>query len=173
MIGFSQLRISNFEKFSLLALFLLLPLSPVCLSQTITVRLINQRNGQPLHWANQVVYVPFSQDSDGLRKGLAKQVAVETDAAGEARFELPKPSAEVIQVTLVPSHDDYIEYCGCWSETTRTGDVLDKGIVVWKDTSVGSLGKLKAQPGEILFLVRPVSFPERLFILLFGWTQRD
>lgn len=167
------MRVSNFEKFSLLALLFLLPLSPACLGQTIKVRLINQRNGEPLHWAKQTVYLPFSVDPAGQHSGLAKRVAVETDANGEVRFELPKPAPEWLQVSLALSDDEYIEGCGCHPDSSRTTDVLDKGIVVWKSTSIGSLDKVKAQPGEILLLIRPVTFAKWLLIRLLGWTQRS
>lgn len=173
MIGFSHLRLCNVLKFSSLALLLVLLLSTVCLSQTITVRLINQRNGQPLHWAKQTVYLPFPLDPAGQESSLARRIAVESDANGEARFELPKPAPEWLQVSLVLSDDKYIEDCGCQPDGSRTADVLDKGIVVWKGTSVSSLDNVKAQPGEILLLLRPVTFARWLLIRLLGWAERS
>lgn len=170
MIGFSHLRISNFVKFSSLALLLVLPLSTVCLSQTITVHLVDQKNGHPLRWANQRIVLAYAHDSDELKR-TPHLGNVETDAIGEAQFKLPNPPPELLQFWLMVSH--VLSDCGCRSDPSRAGDVLGKGIVLWKQTSVGSFGNVKAQPGEVLILIRPMSLAKRLTILLFGWAEKE
>lgn len=163
----SQLRNSNIEKFSWLILAVLLS-SPACLGQTITVRLINQRNGKPLHWAKQTVSFDLADEWSDLQKPLAAHGVSTTDPNGEARFEIPSSQPKLLSISVRLASHLWQWHCPCGS-LLKTQDVIEKGVVIWNAVSVGSQGKVETRPGVILILAKPPSLFERLF----GWALRE
>src|SRR5262245_26315462 len=106
---------------------LLLCLAPVCLAQEMKVRVINAANGRPL--PKQAVSVSLLYDKTYDKEIPAKYDAVlnlQTDANGEAYFELPQPPPThfAAQVRVDWSHWK----CGC-AILGSTDDLVQTGIV--------------------------------------------
>jgi hypothetical protein len=139
---------------------LLACLGPPCHAQAVTIHVINGENGQSLQ--QKKVFVTLLYD-DG-RKPPAKydaNLAFETDKNGEARFSLPIPLPAHLAAQV---HVDSGRWrCGCGA-LVATEDLLQKGIVgpVPPTESRKPAIPVKAVPGEILFVARPLSFFERL-----------
>ena len=137
-------------------------LGPFCLAQEVKVRVVNGANRRPLQ--KQAVSVSFLYDKKYDKEIPAKYDAVlnlQTDANGEAHFKLPDPPPVHFSAQV---RVDWSRWkCGC-GILGSTDDLVRKGIVgpVATTDSKKSDALLKATPGEILFLVRPLSFLERL-----------
>lgn len=89
-------------------------------------------------------------------------LALQTDARGEVRFVLPQPSPAHLAVRV--GMDSGRWHCRC-NVLAITQDVIQKGIVnsaASASESTKSPDLVKAVPGEIRFIVRPLSFFERL-----------
>ena len=139
---------------------LVLLLGPFCFAQVVTVRVINAADGHPL----QKQHVSVSLLYDKGEKTPAKYEAnltLETDTNGEARFTLPEPAPPHISVQVRLTSEHW--RCGC-GVLAASGDVIQKGIVgpLPGGQSKKTTTSLKAPPGEILFVARPLSFFERL-----------
>lgn len=161
-------RIATRWRFSCFALLLLLSLNPACLSQTITVRMIDKNNGRPLHWANQTVSFDLADEWSELQRPLATHGVTTTDPHGEARFEIPSSRPKLLSISVRLASNLWQWHCTCGS-LLKTQDAIDKGVVIWNTTSVGSQGKVEARPGDILILAKPPSLFERLF----GWAVKE
>jgi hypothetical protein len=150
---------ASFLRFFVLVL--LLCLGPICLAQEVTVRLINAANGRPLQ--KQAVSVSLLYDKRYDKSIPAKYDAVlnlETDVNGEAHFRLPVPPPAHFSAQV---HVDWSRWrCGC-GIMGSTDDLIGKGIVGPVPTTDSSTSvRLKAAPGQVLFVARPLSFFERL-----------
>ena len=149
------------QAFRYLALVLLLWLGPTCLAGEVTVRIINAGDGRPLQ--NQPVSVSLLYEKgEATPTKYDANLALQTDASGEARFVLPQPSPAHLAVRV--GIDSGRWHCGC-NVLAVTQDVMQKGILT--STASASESKrspdlAKAVPGEIRFIVRPLSFFERL-----------
>jgi len=148
--------------FRYLACLLLLCCGPFCLAQEAKVRVINATNGLPVQ--KQALSVSFLYDKKYDKEIPAKYDAVlnlETDMNGEAHFKLPEPPPAHFsaQVRVDWSHWK----CGR-AILGSTDDLVRKGIVgpVATTDSKAAAALVKAVPGEILFVARPLSFLERL-----------
>lgn len=143
-----------------LACIPLLWLGPACLAQAVTIRVINGNNGQPLQ--KQKVFVTLLYDDGG--KPPAKydaNLALETDKNGEAGFSLPLPPPAHLSAQV---HVDSARWrCGCGA-LVATSDLIQKGILgpVPPTESRNSSVPIKAAPGQILLVARPLSLWERL-----------
>jgi len=143
-----------------LACIPLLWLGPPCLAQAVTIRVINGNNGQPLQ--KQKVFVSLLYDDGGRPpEKYDANLSLETDNAGEAQFSLPAspPAHLAAQV-----HVDSARWrCGC-GVLVATRDLIQKGIVgpVPPTESRNSFAPIKAGPGQILLVARPLSIWERL-----------
>lgn len=132
-----------------------------CFAQTVRVRVVNANNGRPLQ--NQPVTVSLLYEKgEATPAKFEASLTFRTDASGEARFVLPKPAPThmAAQVRLTTEH----WRCGCMV-LAATQDVIQKGIVdsaASASESKRSPSLVKAVPGEILFVARPLSFWERL-----------
>jgi len=146
--------------FRCIALICLLSIGPCCYAQAVTIRVINSNDGSPLR--NQQVSVSLLYDrGEAQPANYNGNLSLETDANGEAHFVLPGPAPTHIsaQVRLAPSH----WRCGC-GVLVATEELIRNGTVgpLPAAESGKSAAPVKAVPGEILFVARPLSFWERL-----------
>jgi hypothetical protein len=137
------------------ALIWVLLLSQAFYGQAVRVRVINGNDGQPL--SKQVVLVEFLYDEP--TKGSVP-LHIKTDDNGEARFSLPEPLPEHVDVSLSLTSEDW--HCVCWV-MTETGKVLHKGIMEIPPTRVPNapFPPANAEPGQIVFVVRPFGYFEK------------
>ena len=142
------------------AFIFLVSLGSSCLAQTVTIRVVNANDGRPLQGQPVSVSLLYGKGETTPAKYDAN-LSLQTDANGEARFVLPKPAPLHVsaQVHLVSEH----WRCGC-SVLVATDELVRNGIVgPLPGAGSGSrTASLKAVPGEILFVARPLSFWERL-----------
>lgn len=146
------------KTFRSLAGFLLLAVAPTCLAQAITVRVVNADNGLPLKKQRvSVVLMYFKPESAPLKQNL--NLSFETDLNGETHFGLPTPAPGHLSavVTLTSEHWQ----CGCFM-LVATETVIKQGVVGPIPATSRDAAHLKAIPGEILIVARPLSFFERL-----------
>jgi hypothetical protein len=137
---------------------MLLSVAPVCGAQDVTVRLVNAENGHPLpKWKVSVSFY-FEKKSPANH---AQSLNLTSNENGEAHFEMPQPRPEHFSAHVQP--DSPYWKCGC-ALLGSTEELLRKGIV-------GPLpiinpkvapARLRAAPGEVLVVARPLSFWERL-----------
>jgi hypothetical protein len=146
--------------FRYLSWYLVLWLSPFCLAQGVTVRVIDATNGHPLQKQQISVSLLYDKGERTPAKYDAT-LSLETDINGEAQFTLPEPAPVrfAAQVRLTSEH----WHCGCTALVT-TQDVIHKGIVAAEPGHTSKKSTVAAQvaPGEILFVARPLTFFERL-----------
>src|SRR5258708_6058754 len=139
---------------------LLLCLEPFCMAQTVTIRVINANDGRPLQ--NQPVSVSLLYDKGETPPAkYDANLTLQTDKDGEARFSLPVPPPAHLAVQV---HVNSARWrCGCGA-LVATRDLIEKGIVgpVPPAESRNSTVPIKAAPGQILLVARPLSFWERL-----------
>jgi hypothetical protein len=133
----------------------LLLMSPFCLAQVVTIRVINSADGRPL----QKQHVSVSLLYDKGEKAPAKYdaaVSLETDAKGEAHFTLPEPAPLHLSAQVRLTSEQW--HCGC-RVLVATGDVVQKGILgpIADAESKKSAPAAKMAPGDILFVA--VLFP--------------
>jgi hypothetical protein len=129
-------------------------LCPLSKAQSVGIRVIDMK-GQAI--ANQPVRVSFFAEK--LAKA-ADAVTLETDARGEASFNLPEPAPPHLEVRV--NLKDNRWFCNCVL-MTDTSTVLQRGVVEWAPHE-SPAPKLwpDAQPGHIVFVARPIGFFERL-----------
>lgn len=123
---------------------LVLAFAPFCMAQVVTVRIVNASDGHPLE----------------KQKVSVGSLSLETDANGKAQFNLPEPAPAHLMVLVTVDWGRW--HCRCGT-LAATKDVIQTGIVESAADSKKSAAFEKATPGEILFVVRPLSFFERLF----------
>jgi hypothetical protein len=144
-----------------LALSFLLSLVPSCLAQTVTVRVVNANNSRPLR--NQLVSLSLLYEKgEATPAKFDPNLNHQTDANGGARFVLPKPAPAHLAAQIRLTSEYW--HCVCMVLAV-TQDVIDKGIVASAASANESQrmpSLVKAVPGEILFVPRPLSFWERL-----------
>jgi hypothetical protein len=152
--------------FRYLACFLLLGLVPSCLAQEARIRVINGTNGRPLpNFAASISFLYDKNYDKEIPANYNASLRLETDGNGQAYFKIPQPPPMhfAAQVTVDWSHWD----CGGCAILASTDDLAKKGIVMpvaTKDANKFAL--YKAAPGEILVIVRPLSFFERFLYQL-------
>jgi hypothetical protein len=144
------------KSFRYVAFIFLLMLSPSCLAQAVTVRVVNANDGGPLQ--KQRVSVTLSY---GKGEKSPASLSFETDQNGEVRFVLPSPTPERLsaQVQLTSGH----WRCGC-GVVVPTKTLLQEGVVgpLPGGSSKHPAAPFRAAPAEILIVARPLSFWERL-----------
>lgn len=143
-----------------LSYVLVLLVSPSCFAQEVVVRVVNATNGQPLGMQHVSVSLLYEKGEETPARYEAI-LNSETDAKGDAHFTLPEPAPRHISALVRLTSEHWI--CGC-GVVASTEDVIQKGIVGVLPTgeSKKSTAALKAAPGEILIVARPLSFFERL-----------
>jgi hypothetical protein len=141
-----------------LVCFLVLWVAPACLAQAVTIRVINAADGHPLQ--KQQISVTFFYDKGEKRPAKYEAtLSLETNVNGEAQFTFPEPAPAHLAAQV---RIDWGRWkCGC-GVLAATEDLIQKGIVESAATPKKSPVPVKAVPGEILFVARPLSFFERL-----------
>ena len=133
---------------------LLFALGPLCFGQAVTVRIITDKK-VPLQ--KEQVALSLLYEKGGKTPAKFDPILhSETDKEGEARFVLPDPAPAHLSVRVKLGSPYWHCGCGAFAETQ---EVIRDGIV---DSAAKPKAFSKAKPGEILFVVRPLSFFERL-----------
>jgi hypothetical protein len=144
------------KSFRYVPFIFLVMLSPSCLAQAVTIRVINANDGSPLQKQPVSVTLSYSKGEES-----PASLTYETDVNGEIHFALPKPAPERLsaQVRLTSEH----WRCGC-GVVVPTKTLVQEGVIgpLPGDQSERSAARIIAMPGEILFVARPLSFWERL-----------
>jgi len=135
-------------------------LSTVSVGQTVTVRVIDSRNGQPFQKKNVSISLIYERSD----KSPAKQnpaLSLQTDGNGTVEFSLPEPAPEHlgIHVQLTSEHLK----CGC-DLLVATKEVLNNGLAgpPPDGNSKKSRPFMSPHPGEVLVFARPLTLAERL-----------
>ena len=140
-----------------LVCFVLLWVGSSCLAQAVTIRVI-ATDGRPLQ-KQQVSVTLFYDKGEKHPAKYDAIVSLETNFNGEAQFTLPEPAPAHLAAQV---RIDWGRWnCGC-SVLAATQDLIQKGIVESSAVPKKAAAPVKAVPGEILFVVRPLSFFERL-----------
>lgn len=153
-------RLRLLSPFSVFALLL----APACLGQMIRVRIVNAANGHPLQKLQVSISLLYGS-GEVAPSDSSRLMHSETDAKGEARFELPKPLPTHLSAQVRLSSEHWRCACGA---LLSTQEVLQKGFA---GAQAGEGSKrvsipTTAEPGEILFVARPLTFVERLLYRL-------
>jgi hypothetical protein len=135
---------------------------PLCFAQTVTVRVINGKNGSPLPRQNVTISLIYEKGEKTPAKYSA-QLNLETGNNGDTHFTLPEPPPAHLATSV---RMDWSRWrCPC-TLLDATQNVIQFGVVK-AETSGKESGAPK--PGEILFVARPLS----LFYRLFGPLEKD
>ena len=139
---------------------LLLGLSPFCLAQVVTVRVIDITNGHPLKHQHVLLFLFYNDKKEPLPAKYDKITDRETNINGEAQFALPEPPPKRLdfKMRMSSAHWHYVE-----NFYANTQEVIQKGFVEphFKPKKTDAL--VKAVPGEIILFARPTTFFYRLF----------
>jgi len=130
---------------------------------TVTVRLIDARNGRPYTlWKGPLEIALYKMEPAKALRSLAEQRANDLgtlrqvpDAKGEARFAMPNPMPGVI---------GFLTPLGCSRQLFDAGEVVEKGVVGKNEcrTRFARMGvRFEAKPGELVYFVAPLSLWER------------
>jgi hypothetical protein len=139
----------------------ILCLCPICFAQTITIRVINIRNGDPLQKQQVSISIGYDKGEEAPAK-YDKIVNLETDIEGKAEYNLPEPPPRYVHFRVRLS-SEYWHYAPV--STERTQELIQQGVVVSTPQTKPRKSDfpIKVKPGEIIFLARPFTFFERLF----------
>jgi hypothetical protein len=132
-----------------------LVLCHVCIAQTVRVRVIND-DGRPL--PKQAIFVQFFSEKPA---NISPPLHIETDANGEAQFNISESRPENIDVRLALTSEHW--HCLCWV-MVGTEKLLREGIVQISPTKVPNapIAPANREPGQIVFIARPFTFFEKL-----------
>lgn len=126
-------------------------------AQTITVRVVDVKDGHPLAKRSVALSLLFRNAKTGTDRSTRLQE--ETDANGDARFVLTNtvPDHLGIEVDLAPK--DWL--CGC-NFLASTDDVISKGVrgPFAREKTLPAMAN--PEPGEIVVLAKSTSFWQRL-----------
>jgi|HubBroStandDraft_6_1064221.scaffolds.fasta_scaffold561427_1 hypothetical protein len=147
-----------FPCYKWLACCLVLWFCPLCFGQMITIRVINQKDGQPLQKAQVSLSLLYEQGAK-TPAHYESVLRAETDTYGKAEFSLPEPSPTHIFVQ-VKLNSGYWR-CAC-AALVMTQDVLNKGMTVDPTHDAKPDKAQQARAGEIFFYAQPLTFFERL-----------
>jgi hypothetical protein len=133
-----------------------LVLCHICSAQVVKVRVINGYDGRPL--PKQAVFVQFFYER---RPKISPPLHIETDANGEAQFNISESPPENIDVRLALTYEHW--HCACWV-MADTEKILREGIVQVPPTNVPNapIAPASMGPGQIVFIARPFTFFEKL-----------
>ena len=121
--------------------------------------MIDIRNGHPLPKQPISVGLIYHKDEKPPANYSAR-FQLETDANGEAEFQLPDPAPAHVAAQAHLTFEHW--HCGC-AALENTQDLIQKGFTAGLATGSTPTGaSAKARPGEILFVARPFTFFERL-----------
>src|SRR6266566_2971480 len=126
-----------------------LVLCHVCIAQAVKVRVINGYDGRPL--PKRAVFVQFFSEKPA---NISSPLHIETDANGEAQFNISESRPENIDVRLTLTSEHW--HCLCWV-MVETEKVLREGIVQIPPTKVPNapIAPANREPRQIVFIARP------------------
>lgn len=92
---------------------------------------------------------------------VSSPLQIETDANSEAQFSIPEPQPVHVNVRLALTSEHW--HCACWV-MTDSEKVIHNGIVQTAPTkkAKASTAPANTEPGQIVFIVRPFTFSERI-----------
>jgi hypothetical protein len=132
--------------------------APLCFGQTIRIRVVDVQTGHP---PKATISISLLYDkSDKTPSQFDAVLNLKTDEKGESQFTLPEPAPAHLaaQVHLATGH----WHCACMV-LASTQDLIQNGIMDSPSSdSRDSRNLVKAEPKEILFLIRPYTFFERI-----------
>lgn len=126
-----------------------------CFAQTVTIRVIDGKNGRPL--AGQGINVSLLYD--GVEKAPAEfsgQLNFQTDDKGEAHVTLAQPPPAHLAVSARVDQSRW--QCPC-TVLDSTENVVRFGIVKGGQNNKTAI---KPESGAVIFVARPLSFIYRL-----------
>jgi hypothetical protein len=137
----------------LLGVWFVFALAPTSVAQSITVRVTDARNHNPVK--GQTITITFYSADDRSNDSVPKGLEVVTDAKGQAEVAVPDPLPVRIAARLEEKGAEY--YCDCDLFLLKTREVLSSGIVssLPEDIAISSKPDPRPVPGEINFMVRP------------------
>jgi hypothetical protein len=131
----------------------------ICTAQDFSVRLIDVRNGRP--FPNQTVTIQYRKIAAGSSE--FETFAIKTDANGVATVQLPTPTPPKVSVTaydlypcydLLPTDTQQIKEFGLASHCSKPTQSC-------RCKFSKQANQIKAGPGEVVLLARPVTRWER------------
>jgi hypothetical protein len=127
-----------------------------CSAQSVTVRVLNGNDEHPLQ--KQSVSVQFLYEKPPK---ASPSLHIETDADGQATFNIPEPIPEHIDVRVTLTSEHWHCACGVMADTQQ---ILRNGILQAAPSKEpnASGASAGARPGQIVFLARPFTFFERV-----------
>ena len=140
-------------------LALILVFSVSSLAQSIRLRLVNDKDGQPLSKIS--VYAQFSPPSTSA---VMPKLHSETDASGQAEFTVPQPTPERLWVSVGLNSPPWV--CDC-TFVMETASVLQSGAVRQVPRSKASVAAMNLEPGRVIIHARPVTLIEKLLWTIF------
>jgi hypothetical protein len=152
-----------------LACLAVLCFGPLCLGQTITVRVINANNGRPIPKQPVTVSLLFDNPVPALR-APTQLLSLQTDANGAAQVQLPEPPPAHLSASARLEVGKWHCLCAAIPMLAVTQDIVQSGMVIGSPPKPSSKRPApKAAPGEILCLAERLSFFERLTYPLSKW----
>jgi hypothetical protein len=131
-----------------------------CFSQQITIRVIDAGKGQPL--GKQQVSIQFLYgEREKPPENYKSPLQLETDASGQVEFRLPEPAPAHLEARARLTPERW--RCGCVA-LLATRELIQNGFAGPDPVRGPTLpaGPVKANPGEIVFVARPLTFWGRL-----------
>jgi hypothetical protein len=138
---------------------LLVSFVPSCFAQTVTVRVINAKNGHPLSGQGVAISLLY-HGSEKAPGGYSAHLSLKTDDNGEAHFRLPQPPPAHMAASV--SIDQSRWRCACIL-LDSTQNVVQFGVVQAEPSGKESSSP---KPLEILFVARPLSLFSRIWYQL-------
>lgn len=148
------------ESLPIFILIMCIAQVPICPAQDFSVRLINVRNGRP--FPNQTVTIQYRKT---VEESLDfETLTVKTDENGSAIFHLPVPMPRKVSVTtfdlypcydLQPNDTQQLRKLGVASHCSKPSQGC-------RCKFSKQASQIKARPGEIVLLARPLTLREKL-----------
>ncbi len=140
------------------ALYLLyLLFAPVCLGQTITVRIIDVETGNPLP-SQRVSISLMYEKGDKTPANYISPVILITDDKGSAQISIPSPAPRYVNF-LVALSSEWWQSERDQRFTLKTKELMQKGAVGRMVSEGRNETALTAKPREVLILTRPLVYP--------------
>ena len=139
-------------------ILLMLPALVHC-NQIIRIKIISAKDGEPLKDQSVSISLLYEKTQQAP-PNTDTHLQLHTNANGEALLRLPNPPPAHLGTQVNLTSDNW--RCACTALVT-TQDVIAKGLTVAAPAKKSDTSPHRqAQPGEILFSPRPLTFFERL-----------
>ena len=126
------------------------------MAQTVTIHIISAHKAGPLPKQRVMVTLLYEKGQTPPPNYHAS-VTLETDSNGNAQLSLPEPAPEHLAAKVLIDWGRW-NCAGDCGVLAATQDVIQKGMVESAAPSFAA----EPTPGEILFVVRPLSLWERI-----------